>query len=505
MFASAGFYNNTKKLGFDFEPKIKLNGTLWDTISMRFDMFGLVTKAPLTLLGEYDIGYYWDDDNYQPEPPRTIKTFANYAFFPFAYQKRWDGSVYFVDNLSPNGLEGWPMSLAVGFGIFSEVDMAFFNNNLTLRLGRQYREWAGMENGSSLVLNAAARPFVGLEMTATLFPWFSFSSITGSLEMPNSEYMTENAYKDKTEDAYQNCFSINMLELNFKYTHIDFGTTSVWPKRFELGYIYPLMSKLFFQNNIGNFDNLGLFGNLKMQYPGLGSMWFSLFLDEASGLSKQTGLLSGNFLSSTRNMYAYQAGINSAIPLLPFTTVSLRYTKVEPYCYTHQVIGDTPWYTGYISESYTNNGTSLGYYLPPNADELLLRFETMPVTHLSAHAQYQFIRHGADYGSRSVRGSSIYSEMDNADRNSLRKYFLQDGAYQWFHIIKFGGEYNVKDLIGLPITVYGDIGYVYSYFTDSDTGTGEAQYQKGDYHRIDTDEYPTMSGFIISLGARIFY
>ena len=38
-----------------------------------------------------------------------------------------------------------------------------------------------------------------------------------------------------------------------------------------------------------------------------------------------------------------------------------------------------PYFPNYISESYTNNGESIGYYLPPNADELFVRVETKPL------------------------------------------------------------------------------------------------------------------------------
>ena len=148
-----------------------------------------------------------------------------------------------------------------------------------------------------------------------------------------------------------------------------------------------------------------------------------------------------------------------------------------------------------------NNGESLGYYMPPNSDELHVRFETAPLRHLVLHTQYQFMRHGADYGSRQIPGSSLYSELNPSGRDALRKYFLHDGAYQWYHVIKIGGEYNFSDFTNFPLTLFADIGFVYSYFTDTDAEVG----QKADYHHVNNQEYKDKYGCIIQLGVRISY
>ena len=147
-------------------------------------------------------------------------------------------------------------------------------------------------------------------------------------------------------------------------------------------------------------------------------------------------------------------------------------------------------------------GENIGYYLPPNSDELHVRVESSPLTALTAHLEYQFIRHGAEYGSQAVRGSSIYSELDPDGRDAMRKYFLHDGAYQWFHIVKIGGEYSLRKF-KVPLTIYGDVGFVYSYFTVI-KGTPNNN-EKRDYHIADTSEYPTEFGAIVSGGLRLYF
>jgi hypothetical protein len=127
----------------------------------------------------------------------------------------------------------------------------------------------------------------------------------------------------------------------------------------------------------------------------------------------------------------------------------------------------------------------------------------MPVKSLVTHLQYQMIRHGADYGSGEVDGSSLLSELDPDGRETkpvLKRFFLNDGAYQWMHIIKAGVEWNVPKL---PVALYGEAGAVISYFTnivDGKANDGDAH----SYSVIDTSEYPKSVGCIIVIGVKVF-
>ena len=508
-FVSGGIYNNRSdnQWGMWITPTLSLRGDLGKYLSYDFNIFGNMSRAVLKPLGEYEIGRWWYTQNVDGANARNIKSFANKAFFPFSYHKQWDGSIWHLADLSASGLEGWCDKLGVGFGILSEIDLSFFDSRVFLRFGRIKREWAAMDEGASLVLNKNARPFIAVELAATPVRWFTLSALTGVLEYPNSAYIVGNVYNSKKDYTtysndmfFQNAYSAAMLELNFKYVHFDFGTTAVWPKRFDLGYFHPLMNKIFYQNNVGDNDNIALFTNLKLSYPGIGFVWASLFLDEFVGLNRTTGLL-GDFIHATRNMYATQVGMKANFPWLPFTTVSLRYTKIEPFCYTHHGINYT-WYTHYISEAYMNSGENIGYYLPPNSDEVLVRFDSQFFPRVGAYLEYQFVRHGAEHGSQAVRGSSLYSELTPHGRNDLRKYFLHDGAYQWFHIVKFGADWNLKQF-KVPLTIYANIGFVYSYYTVID-GTPNDN-KKYPYHIANTSEYPTEFGAVISGGVKVWF
>ena len=89
--------------------------------------------------------------------------------------------------------------------------------------------------------------------------------------------------------------------------------------------------------------------------------------------------------------------------------------------------------------------------------------------------------------------------MPIGNRDSLKKYFLHDGTYEWSHIITLDASYIFTQL-PVPFKVYASAGYVYDYFTQSEGGAN----QKTPYHKINTNEYPTTKGCVFSVGLQLF-
>jgi hypothetical protein len=495
MEGSAGFYSPSEERYFGTEVWIRgyVNGDIGHYFSYNTRFEGGLIQAPRRWLGKYNTFYEsfrLDDPEYQN---KLVDVYGEpLTHFPYTYKKRWDGSVFFFDNLA--GFDTWPNEVAGGYGLSSELTASFLENKLIMRLGRISHDWASTSFGSSLAFNQMARPFIAIEADFNPVSWLGFSSLTGILEY----YNTEGIYDSPKTN--QNAFSITMMQFRYKnYVFFDFIDTVIWPRRFDIGYISPITNSFFYQNNTGKFDNMAINVNLKGQYPGLGSIWGSIFVDEMN--------LSSQMFTQDRQMLAMQAGVSAPLPFLSFTSIKATYTRVNPYTYTHHR-NIVPWYGDLrMEKAYTNNGVGLGYYLPPNSDEVLIRFETMPIKSLALHLQYQLIRHGTDFGSSAVDGSNLLSELDNKDRDTnpiLKRYFLRDGAYQWSHIIKIGAEWNLPKL---PVAFLGEAGVNYSYFTNIAAKANNADVTEArplPYARINTAEYPESTGFIIKFGVKIF-
>jgi len=483
-----------------FLPSLYFIGDIGSNLSYGLTLYGFVGKSPHTILGKAN--NYWSAYDPDNDDHRLLTVYSEpLAYFPYTYKKKWDGFLFAPGSLSSNGQQSWPERVSVGYAMYPELAGHFFNGHFTYRIARLDREWSGMSTNGSLVLNESAQPFLAFETVIQPFTWISFSSLTGVLEFSSKEVdsSSNSAELKRPSGTFQNAFSIVMLETSvLNYFNMSLGSSVVWPKRFELGYPFAFAENFLYQNNVGDYDNLALFLNLQGQYPGIGRVWFSLFMDEVN--MDETKRL----FELDRMMYIFQVGSSFNIPWLPFSSITVSYTKNEPYNYTHTRLR-TPWYgNNLMEENYVNFGRSLGHYLPPNSDEILIRFETIPLPQSMFRLQYQMIRHGADYGDRAVDGSSLWSELDPKDRSSnkaLEKYFLQDGAYQWMHIVRLRGEYSLTGL-KVPVKLFAEIGGVYSYFTDIDGDVNSGK--PGTYKIIDTPQYPHSLYFIGLLGVQIF-
>jgi hypothetical protein len=487
-----GETNKGYNWGGDLWALAYLKGDIGSHFSYGLSASGGILRAKRGVAGQYHTyydGFKNDDKQYAD---RVIETYSQPdAYFPFTYKKKWDSSVFYFDELNAGGYQAFPDKTAGAYALGGESAAAFFNDTLLLRAGRMEREWGAMSPGGSLVFNGSARPFLALEAQFQPLSWFSVSTLTGELEYYNQDGIKKSAWTS------QNAFTITMLEFNIKnFLHIDFGDAVVWPKRLELGYPIPIVNSFFYQNNIGDFDNLAIFFNVKGNVSGIMSLWFSFFDDE-------TELQSG-MKTLDRTMFAFQGGALINVLPLPFAFIKITYTKIEPYCYTHNR-NFVPWYNddgGPMETAYLNNGVGIGYYLPPNSDEILVRFETMTKSASKIHFQYQLIRHGADFGPSAVDGSSYYSELDPDGRDEkpeLKKYFLHDGAYQWFHILKAGAEHKLNKL---PVKVYGEAGVVFSYFTNIDGAANSGN--TSPYRIVDEVPYTKTTDIIVTLGVKIF-
>jgi hypothetical protein len=405
----------------------------------------------------FEIGVGWKSD-FSFKAPDTLFTTINmlklYSGGDVAGFASW--------NINPTAYVGWPDDPAFNYGLEAELNGSFFGQSLHLRLGRIRRGWGRDSGEASLFINAHANPFTALEGTILLLPWLNISFLGGALE-----HFDENNQWPNNK-PFTNVLSAAQIEFNpFMYFHLSIGGAAT----------------------LLNQPNTAFFSDIELRMPGIFTLWWSLFIDRLNSSSE-------DFYSMNGNSYAYQAGIKTLVYWLPLAAFTLRYTRIQPYCYTAE--RDSP------DSAFISGGESLGYYLPPNSDELLLRFESMLFPAIKTHVQFQMIRHGVDYGHGAVSGSSLY---DTLERDYSAKYFLDDGVYQWDHIIKLGGSCSLKaggghgGATGVPLSIYAEAGLVITSFTiNGDAGVGN---EAGNEPFSDSVYQPD-TYFTFSIGFRLF-
>ncbi len=338
------------------------------------------------------------------------------------------------------------------------------------------------------MLSETAQPFTALEMYLRPVDFISLSSLTGVLE-----YYRETSIKGDAEN-FQNAFTAFMGEVFIgDYGYASLLSSAVWPKRFEPGYIIPGMIPFINQNLIGDYDNVQMGIGLGINIPQYASFYYNVFIDELN-------FTVDDFFHKDRNMYSYQTGLDVVIPNTPLVTFSFQYTKIEPYMYTHPG-AYTPWYDENLlmEMNYVNHGESLGYYLPPNSDELKITGTAMPFWFLQTNLSYSLIRHGLDVDGSSLDDHHIYdtNDPDYEPLNEKTKYFLTDGTYEWIHSIGANAELDLRFVKDIPLSL--NLGYTLSFTHHTEPDTLNKSFKP-----VNNSEYKDTWGNYLTLSVKVW-
>ena len=352
------------------------------------------------------------------------------VFPPYTFTKQSDGFHFWLgDDKYSNGIND---HLNFGFSIAPEITAKLLDDRLEIRWAKVRRNW-GIGEGS-LLLGQSARPFDGIDITADLAPGVKFMYVTGSLGD-----WREKQSEQKMLTAHKIRFS------PFPWLDFAVGEAVVWGKRLELSYLNPLMSYFLAQNiSTGDMDNIAYIGDLEISPLPYVSWYFSFFLDEI-----EIGHIS-DFFQFPKNQYAFYTGIR--IPLdskeiglkINGGELLLQYTKLEPYVYTHYP-QPYPFFDSdvKVNIAFTHDGENLGYPLPPNSDEFLVKLLARPRTDLALTGKYRYIRHGTGNHADGQIEGDIGTWLDYGHLKEYPdKNFLHDGIYELIHVVTVSGSWT---------------------------------------------------------------
>ena len=440
-------------------------------------------------LGFYFLGDLGEHFSYKIDANGVLMKQSESSYAPYMFDKSWDGYQFIFSDF----YEYVPVSesLAGGVKLEPELSASFFDDKAQIKFSRTRHNFG--YGHSSLILSQDAQPFLAVETHINPVKWFETNFIVGTLEYEsNGDLKTSSSY-------FQNMYSMITGQFNIgDYVYFGAVSSGVWIKRFELGYLYPLLLPFLYQNQVGDFDNvqMGMYGGVTI--PKVTHLYLQIFIDECNLLSK-------NFLHLDRNMYCFQVGAKTPIPVW-FSSLTTQYTKIEPYMYTHPLT-ENPWYSatdsfsGLMQTAYINHGECIGYYLPPNSDEFFISFESSPLWFLHTTVSYALVRHGCTSRSKAVDGSSYTDTLDysgdlqNAQQgDTYWKDFLHDGAYEWINYVTLSASLNCREW-NIPIEVC--LAYTFSYTAHS-YGTADSLTFFAD------EEYPTAIGNYFSISIKIW-
>ena len=232
-----------------------------------------------------------------------------------------------------------------------ELAVSLFDGDLLLRWGSIKRDWGpGLNN---LMLSGSARSFDGIDISVNLTHWLRYSVINGSLgkfslhDIDGQPFLSDyygGSKEDKANYTYNNNFSAHRVELDAtKNLTLSIFESTIWQKRFELSYLNPFAIYMFQQNSLGDIDDV--FAGLDFSYtlPSKARLYGAMAMNEMNVLGNPIAML-----KAPRNMFAFQAGLVVPLPIGSFSSMTLQWTYIGPFVYTHYPMRE---FTGAIDTS----------------------------------------------------------------------------------------------------------------------------------------------------------
>ena len=403
------------------------------------------------------------------------------AYAPYRFSKPGEGFYfYFFGNVQNNiGYSDGefiyvgepavqaPLTLPVlGFDMESDLVLALLDNAVQLSWGMFERDWGFGTNG--LLLSGTARVFDAVEGRLQLADWLQYSYLTGTLT-PDVLALGSDT------DSFQNMVTMKRVEFLLPISlKLSIYESCVWVKRFELGYLNPFMLSMLYQNLLGDYDNMYAGVEFEYMQSGIGRIYGSLAFDELHHANPLT------WLKEARDMFALQTGVELVLPWLPFASAQFQYTLISPFFYTHYP-QDYPIFDDLINTNYINKGENLGYYLPPNSDELLLEISTRLSPETDVRMTIGWIRHSNQYG-------SSFDEYFEYAKYISGQYPEKDFSGNLVQNTLSAALYAAWDIPGMPISISGG----YQWVMDSTRLEPE-------------DPWVTQYQNIVSFGINVYY
>ena len=293
----------------------------------------------------------------------TVDMLNNNVFLPTEFTIPGEG--FYMQLLGGGGqLRTIPSdTFYTGLVLSPELAASFFDGAVNLRWGSIKRDWGpGLNN---LMLSGSARTFDGIEIQVDATSWLRYTVINGSLgkfsldTLGGKPFFSDDFQQDKPYYTFDNNFSAHRVEVDFtKNLTFSIFESSVWQKRFEIAYLNPLTIYMFQQNSLGDIDDMLAGIDLNYTLADKARIYGALATSEMHDVGSPSTML-----TAPRNILALQAGAVIPLPIGSFSSLTLQWTYLAPFFYSHYPIMEK---TGSLdstipSTTTTNQNTDVSY------------------------------------------------------------------------------------------------------------------------------------------------
>ncbi|MBV9989201.1 MAG: hypothetical protein JO301_16095 [Chitinophagaceae bacterium] len=339
------------------------------------------------------------------------------------------------------------------------ISYAFRNGSLSV--GQDHLLWGYGENGR-IVLSDKAPAYPYIRFDYHPFPWLRFNYVhawlnSNMVDSANTIINPSGAgvFGGVRESYIPKFMATHSLSVKpFKGIELALGESIVYSDRLDVGYLFPLMFFKVYDNIVNNGNiNAGSNGQLFAQISSRNNLpkthlYGSLFIDEIR--------LSALFdRAKSRNQVGITLGGSVTDVIVPYLTLGLEYTRIQPFVYRNLI----------PTQNYTSHDYSLGDWMGMNSDRLIYTVKYTPIPKLKCIFRYQSTRKGGD-GTIAQQYLIQPQPPFLFDLQRLQKEIYWQVSYEWLNNLSLNAYFSTQkndDRITLQKTTVttASIGFTY--------------------------------------------
>lgn len=270
----------------------------------------------------------------------------------------------------------------------ASVSYEFKNGSVSL--GNDQLLWGYGENGRLVMSDKApAYPFIRFDYQPLKWVKFQYSHtwLQSAILDSARSYPKGNTIYGSEREIYLSKFMATH-SLNFfpvKGLSLSIGESIIYSDKMDPGYLIPVMFfKAYDQISSRYKINTGSNGQFFFQASSRNHikgmhLYGTLFIDEI----RASEALNKN---KSRNQIGFNAGASITDIFLPYLTLGMEYTRINPFVYQNLIPAQT----------YTSQNYLMGDWIGQNADRLTAWLKYNPLPRLSTKIRLDYIRKGED-------------------------------------------------------------------------------------------------------------
>ncbi|MES2003066.1 MAG: hypothetical protein V4450_00995 [Bacteroidota bacterium] len=307
--------------------------------------------------------------------------------------------------------------------------------NGSLSFGQDYLLW-GYGQAGKIVLSDKAPAFPFIRLDYRPFSWLSFNYtntwLNSALVDSGRSYPTGNPFFGGERNVFIPKFmATHSAQFTLKKgLDVAVGESIVYSDRMDIGYLFPLMFFKIYDNIVNNSNiRAGSNGQLFFQISSRNQLpkthlYTTVFIDEI----RVSTIFDKN---KSRNQLGFTLGASVTDIPVPYMTLGIEYTRVNPFVYKNLIPAQT----------YTSYDYSLGDWMGNNFDRLTYTLRYTPVAKLKCLFSYQSSRKG---GAGTIGQQYITQPQPPFlfDLQNTQKEFAARFSYELINTLQLTGFYS---------------------------------------------------------------